>query len=421
MKDLRPWILALGAFAIGTDEFVVAGVLPAIAAELSVSVAAAGHLVTAFALSFALGAPLLATLTASWRRRHLLVTTLLLFILANFAAAASATFPQLLVARVLAALAGSLFVPTATAVVAELAPAEHRGRAIAVVMTGLTAAILLGVPIGAWIGAAAGWRACFVFVGGIGLLALAGVAFALPHTATPPALPLRHRLAPLTRPAILLALAVVFTASLGSFMTYTYIAPLLHEAAGVEGALVGTSLLVFGMASIVGSRLGGWGADTLGAETTMALSLVGMGAALAGLSSLAALGDIAGPAGPAMAADLAGAAAPTSPQAPWALPAAALLLALWGAAGWALSAPMHHRLISLAPAQATVVVGLNGAALYLGTGLGASLGSAIVERASAGALGWWGALLEAVALALLAASARVSRHERARGAERQVA
>ena len=184
MKDLRPWILALGAFAVGTDKFVVAGVLPTIAADLSVSVAAAGHLVTAFALTFAIGAPLLATLTASWRRRHILIATLLVFSLANLGAATSATFTQLLVARVLAALAGSLFVPTATAVVAELAPAEYRGRAIAVVMTGLTVAILLGVPIGAWIAAAADWRASFAFVGAIGLLALAGVALTLPHTAT---------------------------------------------------------------------------------------------------------------------------------------------------------------------------------------------------------------------------------------------
>jgi len=403
MKDLRPWILALGAFAVGTDEFVVAGVLPTIAADLSVSVAAAGHLVTAFALTFAIGAPLLATLTASWRRRHILIATLLVFSLANLGAATSATFTQLLVARVLAALAGSLFVPTATAVVAELAPAEYRGRAIAVVMTGLTVAILLGVPIGAWIAAAADWRASFAFVGAIGLLALAGVALTLPHTATPPALPLRERVAPLSRPAILLALAVVFTASLGSFMTYTYIAPVLHQAAGVEGTHVGTFLLVFGVASVGGSRLGGWGADTFGPEATMAASLVGMGAALAGLSALA------------------GATSTVAHHAPWAIPAAALLLALWGAAGWALSAPMHHRLISLAPAQATVVIGLNGSALYLGTGLGALLGSAIVERASAGALGWWGTLLEAVALALLAASSRVSRREQARAATTQVA
>ncbi|MGO9834314.1 MAG: MFS transporter [Polyangiaceae bacterium] len=173
--------LALGTFAIGTEGFMIAALLTIIAADIRVSVAEAGLLVSIFALAYATSSPVLTALTGRVDRRRLLIASMSLFALLNMAAATAHSFLALAAARVLLAFAAGIYTPNANALAGALVPAEHRGRAIAVVNGGLTAAIALGVPLGAVVGERFGWRMTFVGVGALSAIAAAGLAQGLPR------------------------------------------------------------------------------------------------------------------------------------------------------------------------------------------------------------------------------------------------
>ena len=171
--------LALGAFAIGTESYVIAGLLPDLASDLQVSVALAGQLITVFAFAYALGSPLLAVATGAWERRRLLLTALAAFALFNLFAAMAQSYAMLLVARVGLALSAATFMPAASAYAVAVMPAAQRGRALAIIYTGLTVATVLGVPAGVMVGEHFGWRYTFVGVAGLATVALAGLAATL--------------------------------------------------------------------------------------------------------------------------------------------------------------------------------------------------------------------------------------------------
>ncbi|MEU8999925.1 MFS transporter [Streptomyces caniferus] len=190
------------AFALQTDGFVITGVLPALARELTVGQATAGQLVTVFSVICAAVAPVAAVVTARLPRRRILTAALALFCLANFAVLVTRSYGALMVLRVLAALA-AVALPTVLAVTAHLAPPERRGSSLATVMAGLTGAVVIGVPAGTWAGTALGWRAAVALGGTLGLGTLLLVRAALPRVPPAPPAPLAARLHPLTRPAVL--------------------------------------------------------------------------------------------------------------------------------------------------------------------------------------------------------------------------
>src|SRR5215471_3414225 len=190
----RILVLALGTFAIGTDGFVIAGILTSITHDLSVSLALAGFLVTAFSLVYALGSPVLAALTSSIARQHLLLLTLSVFILANVLAAGATSFLLLLLARMIAALSAALYTPSASTVAAALAPQEKRGQALSLVTAGLTIATVAGVPLGILISSQLSWRTTFLFVAMLGVIAFVGILAFFPSVANPPAVGLRKRI-----------------------------------------------------------------------------------------------------------------------------------------------------------------------------------------------------------------------------------
>lgn len=373
----RIFFLALGTFAIGTEGYVIAGVLPHIADNLGVSLGSAGLLVTAFALVYALGSPVLSSLSARWPRRKVLLAALAIFTLANGLAALAPTFGLLIGARIVAALGAALYTPLASAAAVALARPERRGQALSIITGGLTVAIVLGVPIGTFVGQAFGWRMTFVLVAALSSIALLGAAMMLPEIPAGPTLTLRARLAPLTRPAVLFALALSTLWITGAFTVYTYLAPLLEQIGHMGEAGIRVMLLVFGLSSMVGAFLGGFSADHWGVRLSIAASLVGVALSLFLLPVLAATAVGAG-----------------------------LLMVLWGIAGWSVTAPQQHRLITLAPENPAVVLALNGSAMYFGQALGAVLGGLIVNAASVWWLGPVGGALELVALAALLVAAR---------------
>jgi predicted MFS family arabinose efflux permease len=345
--------LMLGMFALGTDLFVMAGVLPRIAADLGVDLARAGWLVGAFALVYGLAAPLLAAITAGLSRRTAALGALALFALANVLSALSTSFALLLASRVLAALGAATFSPLASSVAAMSVAPERRGRALALVLAGTSGATVLGSPLGTWIAHAWGWRATFGAVSALALLAIAGLwNSGLPRQRAVGAAGLRERFAPLAQARVLLVLLPLLLWMMAGFNLYTYL-PALLAGAGDATAHLETLLLLYGLGGLAGSWVGGRLADRFGARRPLLVALLLLGLVYACW--------------------------------PWVVrdaPTAGLVLAAWGITGWSLMPAQQHRLVSLAPQNAGVLLGLFSATLYLGITLGSLLGGVAMKVAS---------------------------------------
>lgn len=372
--------LVLGAFAIGAETFMISGVLPTIAADLRVSPAAAGSLVTIFALAYAFGSPLLAVASAGLERKRLLIAAMGAFAAANLVAALAPSFAWLAAARVLLALAAGVFMPAAIAFATAMHAPEKRGKAVAFVYAGLTLATVVGVPAGTFLASVASWRATFIGVGLVAALAFAGVAAILPRLEGVQAVGLAERLAVARRPAVLKLLALTALALVGPFAANTYLGVLAESALAVSGVQLAAVLMFFGVMSFLGSQFGGFGADRWPRERFIATIFAVLIVAFALLSVGARWGG-----SPGGAALIAG-------------------LTLWGLFGWAFPVVQQARLVSLDPALAPITLSLNTSALYLGAAVGSALGGLAVRQWSVDSIGWVAALSEFLPLALLAAT-----------------
>ena len=253
--------LGVGGFAIGTGEFVIMGLLPEVARDLGVSIPQAGHVISAYAVGVVLGAPLLAVLAAGWRRRALLIALMGVFAIGNFASAMAPGYLSLNILRFATGLPHGTYFGVAALVAATLAPPGKRARAVGLVMLGLTGATLVGVPIAAWLGQVFGWRAAFVFVSAIALLAMAMLRRGLPDIAPAPgASPLRE-LDALRRKQVWLTLGIAAIGFGGMFAVYSYIKPTLTEVAGLSVDHVPFVLALFGLGMVAGNLVGARLAD----------------------------------------------------------------------------------------------------------------------------------------------------------------
>lgn len=368
--------LTAGAFGIGTTEFVIMGLLLQVSTDLHVTIATAGLLISGYALSVAVGAPLLTIASRSLPRKTVLLALMAIFTLGNLACALAPGYGWLMAARVITALAHGTFFGVGSVVATGLVPPQRRASAIAIMFTGLTAATLLGVPAGAWLGAHFGWRATFWAVTVIGVLAFAVIAVFVPnaraddHTAA--STPLRDELAVLARPQVLRGLATTVFGFAGVFTVFTYIQPLLMRVSGVPESAVSPILLVLGGGLAIGNLLGGRLADRAPMRaliaTLAALALV--------LGSMQWLID-----------------------APW---SAVLFVGLLGIAAFATVAPMQMRVLEQASgAGQNLASSLNIAAFNLGNALGAWVGGVAVEQGPGlESLGWIAALITLAGLAI---------------------
>ncbi|WP_052864084.1 MFS transporter [Streptomyces niger] len=272
--------LFLGAFAMGSGELIVVGVLRPAAQDLHVGVATAGGLVTAYALGMCCGGPLLTAVTVRLDRRTLLWLSLAGYVVGNAAAARASGFVPLLAARVGTGALQGLFLGAAFAVAARLVPAERMGRALAAVFGGIAVATAVGVPLGTLVGQRLGWRVSFAAIGALGLLALLLAVVCVPRVAATRPAPLaaqaRHALAP----RVLAVLGVALLLMGGQFAAFTYVTPFLADRTGITGTPVSLFLLMYGTATAVGVLCGGRAADR-GAATTLLSCAVVLVAALA--------------------------------------------------------------------------------------------------------------------------------------------
>ncbi len=347
--DPRLYLLALGTFAIGTDVFVIAGILPRIAGDLGVSVEAAGQIITAYALTYALGSPVLAALTARWRRDRVSVLALTGFALADALCALAPSYGVLIAARVLAGSCAALFSPTAYTLAASLAPAGRRGAGLAAVSLGMTSATVIGAPLGTWIGHEFGWHMTFVL--GCLLSASAAVALMLARLpATTGSVPgLAERFSPLARPAVLASLLANLLWSAGNYTIYNYSAVLFGERLGLDD--IAWLLVAYGLGGLAGSQLGGRLVDRFGAVAPI-IACVGVNAVNIGLLNLTG-GSV---------------------------PGAAAALFLLAFAGWAVFPAQQSRLLALEPEHGGVVLSLIGSTIYIGSAVGAALGGLLLAH-----------------------------------------
>lgn len=374
----RIFLLALGMFALGTDAFVIAGVLPVIAHETGVQEALAGQLVTVFSLVYGLGAPLLAVLTARWSPTRVLIVALGLFCLSNLGSAIAPNFALLLVTRILTGCSAAIYAPLAYTVGIALAPPEKRGQALALVVMGITVATAVGVPLGTWVGEHLGWRFSFgliVLLSGMAFLAL--LVFKLPQIAAPTRLSLSARLAPTGQPAVVMALLAALFWNIGTYVIYTYVAVILQHNLHISDT---SSLFVaYGLGVVVGSWSGGQLADRFGAQRPLLISLIALIIieAVLALITTTFIGSF-------------------------------LILFLWGSLVGLVFIPQQHRLLSIAPEHANVILALNNSALYLGIAGGAAIGGLALRAVPVTHISWIGAAGCLLALVIFLFSMRLS-------------
>ncbi len=365
--------LTVGAFGIGTTEFVLMGLLQQVADDLQVSIAAAGLLISGYAVGVAIGAPVLTLASRRLPRKTVLLALMAIFTLGNLACALAPSYGWLMAARIVTALAHGTFFGVGAVVATGLVAPERRASAIAIMFTGLTAATILGVPAGAWLGLHHGWRASFWAVALIGVLAFAVLAVFVPRTKRDGALPpLRDELAVLARPQVLLGLAMTVIGYAGVFAVFTYVQPLLNRLTGFSDGAVSAVLLLFGGGMAIGNLLGGRLADR-GVMRAVLWTLSVLALVLATLQF--AIGS--------------------------AVPAIVFFVVL-GVASFATVAPLQMRVLEKASgAGQNLASSLNIAAFNLGNAIGAWVGGVTIEHGPGlASLGWVAAAITLVGLGI---------------------
>ncbi len=375
--------LAIGAFGIGVTEFTPMGLLPVIAGDLGVSIPAAGLLVSAYAIGVLIGAPLMTLTTGRVPRRTLLIALAGIFTLGNLLAALSDSYAMLLAARIVTSLNHGAFFGVGSVVAAGLVPPERRAGAIAAMFMGLTIATIGGVPLATWAGEAFGWRAVFAAIAAIGVVTMAALRLFVPALPGQADADMGAELRVLGRGPVLFALALTMVGFSAMFTVFTYIAPILREAAHASTFQVTVALVLFGIGLTAGNWLGGRYADR-----SVEAALITMTAALAVLLVLFALGMFS-------------------------LPVAMILLPLWGAASFALVPPLQMRVMDAAHEAPNLASAMNIGAFNLGNAIGAALGGEVIRQG----LGYPAVSLAGAAMALaglaMVLAPRLARRRRA--------
>ena len=365
-------------FALGTDAFLVAGVLPVIAHETRVTEGLVGQLITAFSLTYGLFAPVLAAVTGHWLRHRVLMGALGPLGLANLASALSPSFPLLLLTRILAGCFAATYTPLAFAVGTELAPPAKRGQALALVVSGLNVATVLGAPLGTWIGEHLGWRFSFLLVAGLaGGAFLFLVLFRLPQSATRVSPSLKERLSPIAHPRVVLALLPAFLWNVGVYVLYPYIALLLQQRLRISD--VSVLLACFGLGIVLANGMSGRLADRFSPHLLVVVFLVTL-----------------------LVIQL------VLPLVTSTISSGAIMLLLWGMSFALLFIPQQQRLLTMAPEHATVLLALNNSALYLGIAGGSAVGGLALHWLAVTQLASVGVLSMLIALLIVAITPRLS-------------
>jgi predicted MFS family arabinose efflux permease len=351
--------MASGNFAVGIGALVVAGVLQPLADTFAVSLSTVGLLVTVYAVTYAAGSPLIIVFTSAAERRVLLAVGLAAVAAGNLLVAAAPVYGLVVAGRLVTAVGAATFTPVASAVAAHISPPAERGRAIALVFAGFTAATALGVPFGTYLGLVVGWRLTFAAVALLAVLAVGFVMVFVPHRVDAPPAGIRVFGRALRQPLLMATLAVTLVQMAAQLSVFTYVAPYVQERVAVGAVGITLLFLANGAAGFAGNLGGGRLADRIGTGRTIALFL---GVLVAALAVLPVVGR--------------------------SLLLGAVAIAVWGYVGLGFNAPQQAHLVGLAPELANAVLALNASFLYLGISLGSFLGGEVVDAGQIRNLHW---------------------------------
>jgi DHA1 family putative efflux transporter-like MFS transporter len=374
------YLLAVVSFLVGTSEFIIAGILDKVADSIGVSVSVAGQLITVFSLAYAFGTPLLMAVTARLERRKLLLYSLGVFVIGNGIAVALPGFGFLIGSRIILALSTGVFVVTALSVASKIAPPERQGSAIATLIMGFSTALIIGVPLGRVVASVYDWKTIFGGIGVLGLFAILVIYFVIPRMDGEEPVPFLQQLALLKERRIIVALSVTFFWIFGYSIAYTYISPFLLIVTGMSEKGVSVGLFTFGIASLIGSKFGGYSTDKWGVPRTLFGGMLLHAVTLILLSLAAHSPAVVFP-----------------------------LLILWAFSAWSSGPTQQYHLITLAPGASGIMLSLNSSVLQLAMAAGAGIGGIVVEQASLASISWMGAAGVAVAAGTVAGSFGLSR------------
>lgn len=371
----KVYLLALVTFLVGTSEYVISGILDKISDTMGISVTSAGQLVTIFSFVYAIGTPILMALTAKVERHKLLVWALGIFVIGNVLSFVLPGYVSFLAARVIMALGAGMVVVTALDIAAKIAAPGKQASAIATVVMGFTASFIIGVPLGRIVAAQLGWKAVF------GILALAGLAamFVLyaiiPRVQGDKPIPLSKQLAFLKNGNVALGLAITFFWLGGYSIAYTYISPYLLNVAGLKEGILSGVLLAFGIASLLGSKFGGFSTDKWGVFPTLLGGMLLHVIALLFLSLTVTYTHS------------------------W-LPIVILLI-LWSFAAWSSGPTQQVNLVRIEPNYSGIMLSLNQSMMQLSMAAGAAIGGVMVDRVSLSSITWVGMVGVAIAIVVV--------------------
>jgi len=356
-------LLSLGAFVMGTAEFVVSGILEIISSDLGISISIAGQLITVYSLSYAMGALVLVVLTAKFERKKILLYSIITFIIGNIVAFFSYDYFLLILSRVIKAISGGLYIVVATNYAAQIAITEKKGSAMATVITGFTVSLVLGVPIGTFLAAYLNWRYIFLIIAVFTVFLLLLLYKLLPSIKGKKPIPFKQQIQIIKDRRVIMGLIITIFWILGYTMVFAYISPLLSNGANFSIEMTSIALFVLGTFAFLGSRFGGYAVDKWGPNRTISISL------LVHAISLFVL---------------------TVTQ--YSIIGVFITLVVWGGATWTTTSAKQFYLISLKPQSSETILSFNTALMNIGMMLGSALGGILIQHTNIINLTWIGGL-----------------------------
>ncbi len=365
------YFFALCNLVIGSGAFVLSGILQPLAKELGVSVAAAGQVMTAYAVATAVLAPVLILLTATWPRKRAIQLALGLFMLGNLVSALANDLTVLLMGRILMG-AGAMFTAAVSAYAVTLVAPALRGQALSTVFLGMSISYAVALPIGAWLGFEYGWHTPVWLCAAASLAALVAATVLLPKGVVTQSASFAGFKKAARQSAVLRVWLRTLLFFIAIFSVFAYVGPVLQALNAMSSVTLSVVLALFGLAGIAGTLLGGWANDKFGSLRTISVQLTVL------VSMMVVL-----------------------PLSQGSLAATVTVMVVWGVAGFGLTAPQQSRLVSLSPTQAPLLLSLNSSMLYMGTALGAVVSGAVIQTVGLANLSWVGAPFGLAALLTL--------------------
>lgn len=377
----KVYLLAIAAFVVGTVELILGGILDLIAADLHLTLAKAGYLISIFSLVYAISAPILLNVTARFERKKVYMYTLLIFLVSNLISAFSANFYMLMAGRALGAATGSLIFVLSLTLAARIVEPQYKGRAVGIITMGGSASLILGVPLGIFVGNIAGWREVFIFIAILTAIVMVAIGLVMQRVQPVPVVSLKRQFAALWNPRMLAIHATTLLVLAGHLTLYAYFTPFLQETIGASSTMVTFIYMMFGIAAVAGGGLGGVLSDRLHPAKAIVIVLIPF------IVSMAVI--------------------PFSVELP--LIAFLILLSIWSALSWTVTPVQNSLIIKTSSEAAESLISTNSGIAHAGIALGTYVGGMVIDHSTIMYNGWVGSIL--ILLGLVSAIYAISRKE----------